>query len=388
MRLWKPPMFRSGEEEEDRRVDWLELFFDLAFVAVIAALGHSLSDHISFEVFAQYIIMFASMWVIWRHGAIYADRFETEDVGFRISILTIMAAVIGMAVGAHIGEADGFRIFGIAYMAANAYIMSLWLRGGYHNPYCMRQARYLSIFHMISITFWAIALVVGVPGGWWIAAIALIGDFSGPLLTAHIQDNLPKLSTNHLTERFGLFTIIVLGEAVLSIASGMNELTINSPFSWFAAICAQLLVTGLFWLYFDQIIVRTPPQSALRRNLVQYLHFPLAVSISVLGIIMPKILMAPGDKLDTSSYLLLVGAMAVAFAMIALIDALMMPDKGFNCLFHDSRILEIIGAVLMVASGLLFFDFPAIVFVCVAVAMIITIIARALFVKASGVCRV
>ncbi len=388
MRLWKPPIFRNGEEEEDRRVGWLELFFDLAFVAVISALGHDLAHQITLEEFAQYILMFASMWIIWRHSAIYADRFETDDVGFRISLLTVMASVVGMAIGANIGGTDGFRIFGVAYMAANAYIMSLWLRGGHHSPYCMRQARYLAIFHVISITLWAIALLIGIPGGWWVVLLALISDLAGPLLTAHAQDNLPQLSTNHLTERFGLFTIIVLGEAVLSIAFGMNESTIYSPFSWFTAICGQVLVTGLFWLYFDQIAVRTPPKSALRRNLIQYLHFPLAASIAVLGVIMPRIIMAPGDPLDMSSCILLAGALAIAFAVIALIDALMMPDRGFDCLFHDSRILEIVGAIAMVVSGLLLFGLPAIVFVGIAVATISAIIARALFIKASGVCRI
>ncbi len=45
---WQKPTLRTDEDEgRDRKVGWLELFFDLYFVVVIAELGHYLSGHVS-----------------------------------------------------------------------------------------------------------------------------------------------------------------------------------------------------------------------------------------------------------------------------------------------------------------------------------------------------
>jgi low temperature requirement protein LtrA len=46
--LWQPPWLRTvGETEEDRRATWLELFYDLIFVAAVSQVAHYLSKHIS-----------------------------------------------------------------------------------------------------------------------------------------------------------------------------------------------------------------------------------------------------------------------------------------------------------------------------------------------------
>ncbi len=46
--LWQRPKLRTDEEEGlERKVTWLELFYDLVFVVVIAELAHTLSENIS-----------------------------------------------------------------------------------------------------------------------------------------------------------------------------------------------------------------------------------------------------------------------------------------------------------------------------------------------------
>lgn len=73
MQLWTTPVLREDEAEE-RRVNWIELFFDLAFVSVVSALSTGLSRSIRVEALGQYVLLFSSMWVVWRYGANYADR--------------------------------------------------------------------------------------------------------------------------------------------------------------------------------------------------------------------------------------------------------------------------------------------------------------------------
>jgi low temperature requirement protein LtrA len=45
-RIWQPPG-RYADRALDRRVSFLEVFFDLVFVVVISQLGHHLATHAS-----------------------------------------------------------------------------------------------------------------------------------------------------------------------------------------------------------------------------------------------------------------------------------------------------------------------------------------------------
>lgn len=386
MEVWKRPVLRQ-EEEEERRVDWIELFFDLAFVALVSALSQGLSRHIGLDGFAHYAILFASMWVAWRYGAIYADRFETDDLSFRVSLLALMAAVVGMAVGAGDATPLGFRIFGVSYASAGAIIMTLWLRGGHHNRSFRPLARRLAVFHSVSILLWIVAVTVGPPAGWWIAAAALVADLSAPLLTASRQDELPRLSPTHLPERFGLFTIIVLGEAVFSTAVGLSRIVHPSAAAWGAGACALLLITGLYWLYFDQVMSGEPNETALRRNVTQYVHLPLAMSIAAVSAILPEFVAAPGSALSPSSRLLLSVGLAVALFSIAGLEGLTIRGAGLECLFRASRAFELAGAALLTVIGLALPVAPAVLFVGLATIIIVGIIVRNAIRRARGVCE-
>jgi len=49
--LFKPPRFRSGQDTESgRHATWLELFYDLVFVAAVSQLAHGLGDDYSWKV--------------------------------------------------------------------------------------------------------------------------------------------------------------------------------------------------------------------------------------------------------------------------------------------------------------------------------------------------
>jgi low temperature requirement protein LtrA len=55
-RLWKAP--HSAGIIEGRRVDFLELFYDLVYVVIIAELAHLLGEHVNFEAYVEFIFLF------------------------------------------------------------------------------------------------------------------------------------------------------------------------------------------------------------------------------------------------------------------------------------------------------------------------------------------
>ena len=66
-RFWQPPNLHSGDET--RGVGWIDLFFDLFFVAVIAELAHHLTAHPDAAGVRTFLFLFIPVvvGVDWRH---------------------------------------------------------------------------------------------------------------------------------------------------------------------------------------------------------------------------------------------------------------------------------------------------------------------------------
>jgi low temperature requirement protein LtrA len=60
--LSRPPR-PHGAAIFDRRVSFLELFYDLAYVAIIGQAAHHLSDHISVRGAVEFAIIFGLIWI-------------------------------------------------------------------------------------------------------------------------------------------------------------------------------------------------------------------------------------------------------------------------------------------------------------------------------------
>jgi low temperature requirement protein LtrA len=94
----RPPQLRTIDDSEERHASALELFFDLVFVVAVAELGQTLSRHVSANGFLHFAVLFVPVWWAWVGYTFYADRFDTDDVVFRLSILGAMVLVAWLAV--------------------------------------------------------------------------------------------------------------------------------------------------------------------------------------------------------------------------------------------------------------------------------------------------
>lgn len=375
---WQVPVLREGEDELERRVAWIELFFDLAFVAVVASITGGLARHVDAATFAKSMLCFTAMWVVWRFSAIYSDRFETDDFSYRLALLGIMATAVGMAVSAGEGFDAGFRGFGFSYVAADVIVLVLWQRGARHNPRFRPLANRLAVAHVIAIAFWTTAIVIGPPIGWWIALLGLGSDFVVPFLTLPQQGGLPRLSALHLPERFGEFTIIVLGEALIALVAGLSTLSARGFVTWVAAAEVLVLITGMYWMYFDQVLWDVPPKDPFRRDVAQYLHLPLAAAIALTSAFTREFVAAPAAPFSESSRLLFSLGVAMALVSIALLDTMLAGEPIRSCVLGRSRAAEFISAGVMVAIGLFAASLPGLAVVAIGdVAVIAVIVATA-----------
>ena len=118
-RLWQPPG-RYEDRATDRRVTFLELFFDLVFVVVVSQLARRLAAHPSWSGVGWFVFLFYAVWSSWLNGTLYHDLHATNDLSVRVFTFGQMLAVAVMAV--FIGDipGDGATGFALAY-AVNTF---------------------------------------------------------------------------------------------------------------------------------------------------------------------------------------------------------------------------------------------------------------------------
>ena len=250
-RRWlRPPQLRTIDADQDERhATWLELFFDLVFVISIAEVVHTLEDYRTLADFAGTAGLFVAVWWAWVGYTVYADRFDTDDLLHRVLVLAGMLAVIAMALSVHDALHGGSARFALAFVAVRGIVLLLNARARRHAAAARPLLNlYLTAFS-IGASLWLVSVLVPEPGRYLLWGVALVVELSAPWVGRHQIARAP-IHASHLVERFGLFTLIVLGESVISVAQGAVKGAAQG--SWTAAMAAAavagfLAVACLWW---------------------------------------------------------------------------------------------------------------------------------------------
>ena len=115
-RWWQPPK-NIRDREGERRVTFLELFYDLVYVVLISQLSHSLAEHIDWAGVGGYLFLFVTVWIAWVNGTMYHDLHSNNDIRTRIFTFLQMFTVAGMAVFAHHALGEGSVGFALSFAA-------------------------------------------------------------------------------------------------------------------------------------------------------------------------------------------------------------------------------------------------------------------------------
>ena len=244
-----PPRLRSGDTLEHRHATWLELFFDLVFVTAVARLGETLVEHPDTAGFLRFAGLFVPVAWAWMGFTYYANRFDTDDVPYRATVSAAMLAVGAMAVaGGEIGAGWSTR-FAIAYVAVRLFLLVLYWRARSHVPDARSAINAYLVGFGLGVALWIVSLAVPAPERYALWALGLAAEFVTPLAGWGAISATP-IDRRHLGERFGLFTIIVLGEAVVAVVSGTQlEGWATAPVE--VATAGFVAAVAMWWIYFD-----------------------------------------------------------------------------------------------------------------------------------------
>jgi low temperature requirement protein LtrA len=275
------------KEEKERHATWLELFYDLVFVAVVAQLSEILSHDISFVGVLSFIALYIPVWFAWIGATFFATRFGTDDLAHRILTLLQMMGAAAMAVNVSHGLGETTSGFALSYAAIRFLLVIEYVRIGHHVPSTKPLTERYSVGFASSAVIWTISAFVPPPLRFILWAIGLTVDFITPFLAGQLAIKFaPHVS--HLPERMGLFVIIVLGESILGVVLGLagHEWDIYSSLSVGLGLSIPF---SLWWIYFDNIggsAIRAATEKG-RRGVYYiwlYVHFPLVVGLTAIGV--------------------------------------------------------------------------------------------------------
>ena len=311
--------------DASRKVTWLELFFDLIFVAAVAQVAAPLHEHYTIGGLVRFAPLFVLIWWAWTGHAVFATRFDTDDVIQRGLTLVQMFAVAVMAANAKDAlDSRSSAGFAAAYAGVRLVLVSQYFRAR-HVPDARPLTTRFLVGHGGAALLWLISALVPAPGRFWIWGAAFAIDLGTPWLAVRHSVKVPPDSA-HLPERFGLFTLILLGESVVAVMHGME-----SQEDWsLAAATSAFLGMGIsfliWWWYFDGAAgaseqpVRTR-REAIRFHIWSYAHFPLYLGIVVSGVGIERIVTAASRaELATPEATILVGAIAAVMIAMTVID--------------------------------------------------------------------
>ena len=238
---------------KDRHATWLELFFDLVFVASISVITHHLvhvhDGHIEGKQILLFFSEFIPVWWIWATHTLYSNRFDTESKINRLSSLLIMFLMTSLS--ALLGEGlfdDSIGFIGF-YILIRAVLAGMYFTSSQHFEETQSYTQIMGMTILVGIAISAISIFFGSP----IRQIIFLGSIALEMMaTAYISTrrNLLSVHRSHLVERVGLLSIIILGESVISLVSGLSGLDWNQ-FGILAALTGFLMIGAIWWIYFD-----------------------------------------------------------------------------------------------------------------------------------------
>jgi low temperature requirement protein LtrA len=315
----------SLQTDEERGASRLELFFDLAFVLVVAELTGALGADLSVRGLLVFAGLFTAVWWSWVSATLFANRFDHDDLVYRGYKLASMLAVIGMAATAT--EAVGVRsaMFAGCYIALRLLLLSQYARAYRHVQAARAGIRLYLIGTGVGALLWIVSLASPPPARYWLWAAGVLTEILIPLLATAARTDVP-LHLEHLPERFSLFIILVLGESVAAIAHGVHDAHWNAR-AVTVAVISFVLTAGLWWSYFDlagagakRLLAETDGnRSSVTHDTFIYGQLPLAMALAAIGVgIEHAIVESTRGDTPTGTRALLAGGIAIYLAAVAL----------------------------------------------------------------------
>ncbi|WUQ88943.1 low temperature requirement protein A [Kitasatospora purpeofusca] len=261
-------MVPRSREEPHRVATPLELFFDLCFVVAVGQAGrelaHDLAEGHWGDGLTGYFFAFFAIWWAWMNFTWFASAYDCDDVPYRVTTLVQIAGVLILAAGVPRLFADQDIVLSVVgYVVMRLAMVTQWLRAAAAEE---GPARGVALRYAAGITLcqigWVVVLVLPDDVRAVLIPIGILAELSVPVVAELRMQT--TWHPHHIAERYGLFTLIVLGETVaaatVAVQSAVDE---HEGLGRLLPVAAGglLICFSAWWIYFAR-----PVHDHLRSN--------------------------------------------------------------------------------------------------------------------------
>lgn len=278
--------FQHNAASADKKVTWLELFYDLLFVAAVSKASHVLlhveNGSIPVEYLTKFVLIFVPIWWAWVGQSLFVNRFGQDILSHRIFLILQLFFVLIMTASLSVDFDQYYVPFLIGYVGLRAMTAIQYL-SVHKKEEADRKiaARYLGSRFWIGLAISSLSIFFD---SWIRYAVLYAGiaiDILLPLIGRKYLVKSP-INTHHLLERFSLFTLILLGESVISILAVLQ----SSYWMWQSILFASLtfiLIIAMWWQYFDNVEKKVNKTIETAGQIIIYGHLFIYLSMCMIA---------------------------------------------------------------------------------------------------------
>ncbi len=361
------------EAEEEKRTEFIELFFDLVFVFAFTQVTALLLEDTSVAGFGRAALVFMLVWWAWSAYAWLTDAIDVENIPTRLFIFGAMLATFFMALALPNAYGDEAAWFVAAYFVVRILQITLYLWGLRDDPEHRAAVLGLAPWFFGSPIIALVGGFVDDPARTvlWISSISI--DVVGALLANRRASGF-QVKTVHFAERYALIVIIALGESIVAIGLAAEGLTEN----WTYAFAVGVSFAGAavaWWAYFDFFQIAAEhtlghanehERGPLARDIYTFLHYPIVLGIVFFAVAAKKTVSSPTEPLAAGGRV----ALGVGLALF-LLGFVLIRLRAIRRIAWE----RIAGAVAILVLVLVLGDMDALVLLALSVAVLAAAIA-------------
>ncbi|WP_232792295.1 low temperature requirement protein A [Actinacidiphila yeochonensis] len=278
--------------ERHRVATSLELLFDLCFAVAVSQASAGLRAAVEGGQGAagvlHFAVVFFSVWWAWMNFSWFASAYDPDDTAYRLTVFVQITGSLILAAGVRRAfDGDDLSVIVLGYVVMRGALAGLWLRAARADPLRRRTA--------LRFTAGVVACQAG-----WVALLSLPGPVRpvgiAVLVVAEVcvpvwaqSAGMTPWHPHHIAERYGSFTLIVLGESVAAattaVRTAFDEHRGTGTLSLVAA-GGLLTVFAMWWLYFARpahTLLATTHKGPGRRFRWAYGHYLIFASAAAVG---------------------------------------------------------------------------------------------------------
>jgi low temperature requirement protein LtrA len=252
-------MVARSPHEAHRVATPLELFFDLVFVVAIAqaasGLHHAVAELHTADGLIGYLMVFFALWWAWMMFTWFASAYDCDDVPYRLLVFVQITGALLLAAGVPaMLEARAPNVAIVAgYVVMRLALVAQWLRAAATDTPRRTTARSYALCIIVVQTLWVGVLFVS--RGWLLPVFVALAamEIAIPLWAERASPT--TWHPHHIAERYGLLTLIVLGESVLAANDAIQSaLAAGAAVQQLVPVIVGglLIMFSMWWTYFDR----------------------------------------------------------------------------------------------------------------------------------------